>query len=207
MEYGLGLDKEKSHANESAYSSYARLLLEQYKLDEAELLISELYTLASTGKRIERMIELKVSFAVLYKLKDKREKSITSLMEAMEIASEENLLSYFVFNADQIDDLLKEVFKIHATKKTKIPKKFIDNLKVAIEKREKSKKTNVVIELSVRELDTLKLIAEDLTNQEIADKLFVSINTVKTHVKNILLKLDVKNRSEAVNKAKELDAL
>ena len=40
--------------------------------------------------------------------------------------------------------------------------------------------------LSDRELDTIKLIAEDLSNQEIADKLFVSLNTVKTHVKNIL---------------------
>jgi LuxR family maltose regulon positive regulatory protein len=57
--------------------------------------------------------------------------------------------------------------------------------------------------LSNRELDILKLIAEDLSNQEIADKLFISLNTVKTHVRNILLKLEVENRSQAVNKAKE----
>ena len=58
--------------------------------------------------------------------------------------------------------------------------------------------------LSARELDALKLIAEDLTNQEIADKLFISLQTVKTHVKNILLKLDVDSRIRAVTKAKEL---
>ncbi len=58
-------------------------------------------------------------------------------------------------------------------------------------------------ELSSRELDTLKLIAENLTNQEIAEALYVSINTVKTHVRNILLKLEAKNRNEAVLKAKE----
>jgi ATP/maltotriose-dependent transcriptional regulator MalT len=58
--------------------------------------------------------------------------------------------------------------------------------------------------LSDRELDTLKLIAEDLSNQEIADKLFISLNTAKTHVRNILQNLEVENRSQAVNKAKEL---
>ena len=57
--------------------------------------------------------------------------------------------------------------------------------------------------LSSRELDTLKLIAENLTNQEIAEALFISITTVKTHVRNILLKLEAKNRIEAVSIAKE----
>jgi len=50
----------------------------------------------------------------------------------------------------------------------------------------------------------LRLIAEDLSNQEIAGKLFVSLNTVKTHAKNIYLKLDVDSRTKAVVKAKEL---
>ena len=53
-------------------------------------------------------------------------------------------------------------------------------------------------------MDTLKLIAEDLSNQEIADKLFISLNTVKTHVKNIYLKLEADNRTKAIAKAKEL---
>jgi LuxR family maltose regulon positive regulatory protein len=66
------------------------------------------------------------------------------------------------------------------------------------------KKNHAEFELSARELDTLKLIAENLMNQEIADKLFISVNTVKTHLKNINLKLGVVNRAEAVTKAKEL---
>ena len=49
------------------------------------------------------------------------------------------------------------------------------------------KEQPLVEPLSTRELDTLKLIAENLSNQEIADKLFVSPNTVKTHLKNINL--------------------
>jgi len=55
--------------------------------------------------------------------------------------------------------------------------------------------------LSEREEEVLMLIAQGFKNQEIADKLFVSLNTVKTHTKNIFSKLDVRNRMEAVQKA------
>jgi len=57
-------------------------------------------------------------------------------------------------------------------------------------------------ELTEREQDILFYITQGLTNKEIADKIFVSINTVKTHVKNIYVKLDVRNRTEAAQKAK-----
>jgi LuxR family maltose regulon positive regulatory protein len=50
----------------------------------------------------------------------------------------------------------------------------------------------------------LLYISEGLKNTEIADKMFVSINTVKTHIKNIFVKLDVSNRIQATNKAKVL---
>ena len=49
--------------------------------------------------------------------------------------------------------------------------------------------------LSTRELDVLREIADGLSNQEIADKLFVSLNTVKTHIANIYSKLGVKRRT------------
>ena len=58
--------------------------------------------------------------------------------------------------------------------------------------------------LSKREFDVLNLISEGLSNQEIADKLFVSLNTVRTHTKNVNLKLDVHSRTQAVSVAKEL---
>lgn len=58
--------------------------------------------------------------------------------------------------------------------------------------------------ISKREHEILLLIAKGHSNQEIADKSFVSINTVKTHVSNILVKLDVKRRVQAIQKAKEL---
>jgi DNA-binding NarL/FixJ family response regulator len=57
---------------------------------------------------------------------------------------------------------------------------------------------------SEREVEILLLLEKSLTNQEIADSLFLSLSTIKTHVSNILSKLDVKNRGQAVRKAKEL---
>ena len=204
LEYGMGPDKEISYSNESAYASYVSLLLVQTRLDEAELLLSELYTLANEGKRIEKMIGLKVSYAILYKMRGNKEKAVAQLIEAMEMAADENLLYYFIMYRHLTMDLLNEVFRIQSVSKTKIPEKFIDNLKTALERWDKLRKPYSGMGLSTREVDTLKLIAQDLSNQEIADKLFISLNTVKTHIKNIYLKLEVDNRTKAVVKAKEL---
>lgn len=58
--------------------------------------------------------------------------------------------------------------------------------------------------ISKREMEVLQLMAEGLSNQEIAARLFVSLNTVKTHSSKILEKLDVKRRTQAIEKAKRL---
>jgi ATP/maltotriose-dependent transcriptional regulator MalT len=58
--------------------------------------------------------------------------------------------------------------------------------------------------LSAREAEVLKYIAQGLKNKEIADKMFVSLSTVKTHTKNIFDKMDVRNRIEAVRKAQAI---
>jgi NarL family two-component system response regulator LiaR len=58
--------------------------------------------------------------------------------------------------------------------------------------------------ISKREYEVLELIAAGLSNQAIADRLFVSTSTVKTHVSNVLAKLDAGRRTEAIAKAKEM---
>jgi two-component system, NarL family, response regulator LiaR len=58
-----------------------------------------------------------------------------------------------------------------------------------------------------REYEVLNLIAEGLSNQEIADRLFVSTSTVKTHTSNLFLKLEASRRTQAIQKAKELGLL
>ncbi|MEZ5041204.1 MAG: LuxR C-terminal-related transcriptional regulator [Saprospiraceae bacterium] len=63
------------------------------------------------------------------------------------------------------------------------------------------------IGLSQREFEVLQLMATGCSNQEIADRLFISLNTVKTHSSNLFAKLGVKRRTQAVQKAKELQLL
>ena len=61
--------------------------------------------------------------------------------------------------------------------------------------------------ISNRELDVLDLMAKGLTNEEIGDQLYISLNTVKTHTSNIFVKLEVKRRTQAVEKAKRLNII
>jgi NarL family two-component system response regulator LiaR len=61
--------------------------------------------------------------------------------------------------------------------------------------------------ISKREYEVLELMAQGLSNQEIADKLFVSLNTIKTHSSNLFMKLDARRRTQAVRRAKEFGLL
>jgi DNA-binding CsgD family transcriptional regulator len=63
------------------------------------------------------------------------------------------------------------------------------------------------LELSKRELEVLNLMAQGHSNEEIAAKIFVSVSTVKTHNQNLFFKLDVKRRTQAIEKAKRLNLI
>jgi len=63
------------------------------------------------------------------------------------------------------------------------------------------------LNLSRRELEVLELMAAGLSNQEIADRLFVSLNTVKTHTAQLFEKMEVKRRTQAVGLAKKLSII
>lgn len=95
-------------------------------------------------------------------------------------------------------------------------KKLIQELRLLVSKNQKTttvaffyrlleenELTNKI--LTVQEIKVLKCIHERMTNLEIAEKLFVSTNTIKFHVRNIYKKLDVKNRNEANMKLKEFN--
>ena len=84
-----------------------------------------------------------------------------------------------------------------------------------IEKEVTAKNTDFIINeevmnelgISKRELEVLQLMADGLSNQEIAEKLFVSLNTIKTHSSKVFEKMDVKRRTQAVEKAKRLSLI
>jgi len=61
-----------------------------------------------------------------------------------------------------------------------------------------------LLNISKREHEVLTLMARGLSNQEVADKLFVSLNTVKTHSSKLFEKLNVQRRTQAVQEAKKL---
>ncbi len=61
--------------------------------------------------------------------------------------------------------------------------------------------------ISKREYKVLELMAKGHSNQEIADKLFVSLNTIKTHTSNLFIKLEAKRRTQAIERAKQLRLL
>src|ERR1700743_2923192 len=63
------------------------------------------------------------------------------------------------------------------------------------------------LNLSKRELEVLQLMASGLSNQEIAERLFVSLNTIKTHSAQIFEKMEVKRRTQAVDMAKRLNII
>ena len=68
-------------------------------------------------------------------------------------------------------------------------------------------KQGLIEPLSERELDVLRLLGTDLDGPDIARELVVSLNTVRTHTKNIYAKLGVNNRRAAVRRGRELDLL
>ena len=70
-----------------------------------------------------------------------------------------------------------------------------------------NKKEITRLGLSARELEVLQLMAEGLSNQEIAGRLFVSLNTIKTHSSNIFEKLEVRRRTQAVEQARRLNII
>lgn len=85
-------------------------------------------------------------------------------------------------------------------------------------KSNKSKKSNTneafvdekarnELQISDREYEVLGLLSKGLSNKEIAESLFLSESTIKTHVSNLLFKLEVKQRTKAVVRAKELNII
>ena len=74
--------------------------------------------------------------------------------------------------------------------------------------REQSVNTQILVEpLSGREIEVLHMMAEGYKYKEIAERLVVSINTVRHHTRNVYGKLDVNSRTQALGRAKELNLL
>ncbi len=98
---------------------------------------------------------------------------------------------------------------LEATARRDIAPAYVRRLLAAIGQTSRSTRTKqpLVEPLSERELDVLRLLSTDLSGPDIARRLFVSLNTLRTHTRNVYAKLGVNDRRAAVRRAGELDLL
>lgn len=84
---------------------------------------------------------------------------------------------------------------------------WVPDISDTLSARAETEASGQAVSLSERELEVLRKIAEGLSNQEIADQLFISLHTVKTHARKINVKLAAKSRTQAIHRAKELQLI
>ena len=138
------------------------------------------------------------------------EKAMTMLEQALSLAEPRGFLYIFVNEGPPMARLLYEALS------RGVFMEYVRKLLAAFpeddpEKDFKSKSVDPDFEwiepLSERELEILQLIADGLSRQEIANHLFISLNTVKSHTRNIYSKLGVHKELQAVGKAKSIGLL
>jgi LuxR family maltose regulon positive regulatory protein len=110
--------------------------------------------------------------------------------------------------AEVLEAILAAGESDHSHMPAEFPRGYIKKLLLAFKAKAKTQLDEGLIELlSGREVEVLHLLAARMSNLEIAEQLFISLNTVKTHIKNIISKLGVHGRDQAVARARELGLL
>ena len=205
--YEGNLDEAINKKSEIILLRLAKLYIIQRKADKALKLLEELNILADNYDKYYLKFYNYVLLGQIYKILNKTTQAKESLIKAIHLAQKENYIRLFIDEREAIKDLLDEIWKDSKTKSSialnSISKEYLQDLMLAFDLEKKRTRLQTDNDLSSRELDTLKLIAKNLSNKEIAGQLYISVTTVKTHVRNILLKLEAKNRNDAVSKAKD----
>jgi LuxR family transcriptional regulator, maltose regulon positive regulatory protein len=212
-EIGLWLDADNPNqaarvaqaASLPAFPSLgARLLVKQNRLDEALSFLEQALPEALKESSVE-YLRLQVIQALALYLKKDEAQAITILKRALEQAETENRVYEFIREGQAMEKLLQRALA------RGMSPKFTRQLLAAFQEQRQPVavlKGEVLIEaLSERELEVLKLLKSHLSVPEIAGELFVSANTVRTHIKNIYGKLGVHRRSTAVQRAHDLGLL
>ncbi|SHN33953.1 LuxR C-terminal-related transcriptional regulator [Gracilibacillus kekensis] len=157
----------------------------------------------------DEILKLLILQALALQVEGNMEEALQKLKEVITLAERENFLRLFVDEGKSLYVLLTEAYarRIHPD--------YTKRLLSAMRKEQKlldysslqnlSLKTDYFVDtLSNRELEVLYLIAEGLSNQEIGDRLFLALSTVKGYNRNIFEKLQVKRRTEAIARAREI---
>ncbi len=207
----LSIDDKLDNLRELEYLALAHILITQKKFDDADGLLQRLIENAEAGDRVFLIIEMRLWRALICKAKQDTAAALGELKFALSLAEPGGLLMIFVSKGKPVAELLEEVIAVkkrdhddaNAGFSLSYAKKILSVFKAAAP----PKIEGLMDPISERELEVLRLIAAGLSNREIAERLFISLNTVKTHTKNINSKLNVNSRTKAIAQAKELGLL
>lgn len=204
VESGLGReDPVPAFLFEVDYSTRARLLIAQGNLDAAETLLFHLNKEAVATERNGSLIEILILQAITFAAQRRNEEALSAIADALGLASGEEYVRIFLDEGPPIAELLRQAVAqdLHASYALRL-------LNALGEKSPETAAPQPFIEpLSERELEVLHLLAEGLSNDAIARKLFLSTGTVKVHLKHIYGKLSVNSRTQAIASARDLKLL
>lgn len=209
---------DKYQQNPSAISSYpeafaqitlAWVELVRGKTNQALIRLEALAQAATAGGQLDNLIKILVLQALAQAAQDDLASAVNTLSRALELAAPEGYVRTFVDHGPPMLQLLRQVaaqgnFPAYVAQ---LLAAFSDSAEEVPIVNRKSNIQNFVEPLNDRELSILRLMAAGLSNREIAEELYLSVNTVKWYSSHIYGKLGVKKRAEAVDRAHELGVL
>jgi LuxR family maltose regulon positive regulatory protein len=220
---GLSAADEPDYAKEFNHLVFARWLIRTGKAKQALPLLGRLLVAAQKAIRQRVAIEVLLLQAMAQQSVSNEAEAIKALEKALVLAQSESFVRTFVDEGEPVSKLLLELLKQKGKRwESEKPEllRYVVKLKdafgpaapvpvarVAATEGEALPWWYAEDPLSERELEVLQHVGRGLSNQEIADKLFLSAGTVKRHMSNIYQKLDVHSRTQALERARSLKVL
>ena len=186
----------------SVQIALAKVWLSQGESEKALPLLDHALQSTQAVGRVGNAIHILVVQAIAYHAQGKSEQVFAKLEQALELAEPEDYIRVFVDEGVPMARLLRRMLTRSPT--SQYIRRLLDALGESVTV-EIPVASDLIDPLSQRELEVLRLIIEGATNQEIANELVLTVNTVKRHISNIFGKLHVSNRAQAIARAHELN--